>query len=106
MPRRVPTFKPRSCDVPVPQPLREDTDHRRFINGRAWRRCAKSYLRRHPCCVRCEARGELVAATEVHHTRGEDPEFLFDETTFEALCSRCHSQETRLQMNRAGSNRP
>jgi 5-methylcytosine-specific restriction endonuclease McrA len=95
---RVPTFKPVSS-VPMHGAKRKNTGWRKFINGQPWRRCAKSYLCRNPACVRCLKRGDLVQATNVHHQRGQDMEYAFDESTFEALCSRCHSQQTRQDMN-------
>jgi HNH endonuclease len=97
--KRVPTFRP--TRVASLQPRRNTTKWRAFINSPAWRRCARSYLRRHPACVWCEKRGDLVEATNVHHTRGQDMEHAFDEETFEALCSSCHSRQTRQDMNQA-----
>jgi hypothetical protein len=112
VPRKVPTFRPRSSvptyqpppSVPSYQPPRENTRHRAFINSPAWRKCSASYLRRHPCCADCEAEGELTPATETHHTRGQDPEYYFDESTFLALCHRHHSRRT-LEEQRHINNR-
>ncbi len=96
MPGRIPTFKRRS--VPTLQRPRDDSRWRRFINSPSWRKCAKSYLIRNPVCVRCFARGELTEASNVHHTKGQDMEHAFDESTFEALCVSCHSRQTRQDM--------
>lgn len=101
--RTVPTHKsPRPVGATRGDDHR-DTAWRRFINSRAWRACSAAYLARHPCCVRCLARGDLVEATQTHHTKGQDTEHAFDEDTFEALCSRCHSRETMVTMNEAKS---
>lgn len=95
---RVPTFR-RPTMVGVHK-ARRNTDHRRFINSRPWRKCAASYLTRHPYCVRClRDRDEMVPATQVHHTRGDDPEHYFDEDTFEGLCASCHSRQTMGDMH-------
>jgi hypothetical protein len=97
MPKRVSYYKPPGS--PTIAERRRESDQRRrddawraFINSPAWRRCAKSYLRRNPICVRCIASDVLTGAVIVHHTRGQDERYKFDESTFEALCARCHSQ--------------
>jgi 5-methylcytosine-specific restriction protein A len=92
MPKRIETF--RRPSVPKFEKPRDNTAHRRFINSPAWRRCSKSYLLRHPQCAPCWERGVLTPAVEVHHTRGQDPEFYFDESTFVPCCHSCHSRLT------------
>lgn len=106
MRRTVPTHRPGPAMQAASRGDRHnDTGWRRFINSRAWRACSRSYLERHPCCVRCLARGDLVQATQVHHARGQDAEHAFDDQTFESLCARCHGQETRGEMNRVARRR-
>jgi 5-methylcytosine-specific restriction protein A len=101
MPKKVPTFRPRGASlIPLHQAPRDNTAHRRFINSPAWRQCSKSYLRRNPACADCEAEGELTPATETHHTRGQDPEYYFEESTFLALCHRHHSKRTLEEQRR------
>lgn len=106
MRRRVPTHRPgastRPRAVPTAEPAGDhsDTAWRRFINGRAWRACSRNYLAKHPACVRCLQKGDLAQATQTHHTRGQDLESAFDESTFEALCGPCHSRQTRADQNR------
>ena len=71
---------------------------RAFINSVPWRKCAKSYLRSHPLCARCLADNRFVAATEIHHTRGQAEEFKFDHDFLEALCTSCHSTITLAEL--------
>ena len=90
---RISTFKRPS--VGTLRPKRDNTAWRRFINSPAWRAESKSFLRRHPACEECLKRDDLVPATEVHHTHGQDMEHAFDEDTLVALCRACHSRITR-----------
>lgn len=88
---RIPTFKRPS----VGNFKRENiTPWKRFLKKQAWVKCRASYLKRHPACVVCMERDELVPATEVHHTKGQDMEHAFNEDTFMALCKPCHSRIT------------
>jgi hypothetical protein len=103
VPSKVPTYRPTWMKPVTPRP-RENTEWRQFINSPAWRRCSKSFLASHPLCSDCQTRNRLVAATQTHHTRGDDMEFAFDESTFVALCRECHSRITRGDMNRSRSN--
>ncbi len=94
----VPNHRPASA-VPTHQPARDNTEWRKFINSRAWRRCAKSFLARNPLCVECMKTDVLTAATQAHHTRGQDMEYAFDESCLRALCSAHHSAITRRDQN-------
>jgi 5-methylcytosine-specific restriction endonuclease McrA len=111
MPKRVTTYRPPASNVPTAvmpsasPPPRDNTAWRRFINSPQWRRCAKSYLRRHAYCVQCWARGELVAASIVHHTIANSFEHAFDEDTLEALCSSCHSHHHAAESREAKDQR-
>jgi hypothetical protein len=98
MPWKVPTHRP-GGSVPMVSTIRDDTEWRRFINSRAWRRCAKSYLNRNPACVECLKSNVLTPATDVHHTKGQDMEYAFAEETFAALCHPHHSAITRRDQN-------
>lgn len=37
--------------------------------GREWQKTGKFFLKRHPWCVRCKAKGRLVSATVVGHVQ-------------------------------------
>jgi hypothetical protein len=102
MPSRVPSHRPEWMKIPTAQPRRDNgpcSEWADFINSRLWRRCSKSYLARNPLCVECKKANRLEPATQTHHTRGHDPEYRLDESTFMALCQRCHSSITMADMN-------
>lgn len=61
-----------------------------------WEKRRLLYLRKHPLCVVCEAKGLVVPATEVDHIvphRG-DAALFDDEGNWQALCKSCHSRKT------------
>ena len=57
----------------------------------AWRRRRVWYLRRHPLCERCAAKGQVVIAILVHH-RDHNPHNNAAEN-LESLCVACHEEE-------------
>ena len=93
MPDRVSTHRPRASSVPVRQPPRNDTAWRQFINSRVWRACSQSYLMANPLCVRCKARGLIVAAG-IYHTEGQSEEHKYDWATLEG-CVQAVTRERR-----------
>jgi 5-methylcytosine-specific restriction enzyme A len=103
MPGKITYYRRPVSPVPIRQPARQtDAGAEQwadFINSRLWRKCSKSYLARNPLCIECRKANRLTAATQTHHTRGHDPEFRLDESTFAALCQACHSAITRTDMN-------
>jgi 5-methylcytosine-specific restriction enzyme A len=72
--------------------------------GSRWRTLRARYLRQHPLCVMCEARGYTVAAHVVDHiVRHEgtrDPKF-WAWSNLQALCARCHNS-VKQQLDRKG----
>ncbi len=99
MAHRVPTYRP------VPRPIREVSSRRNaspFYSRRAWRgsdRChgvRQLKLSTNPLCEDCQARGQLTAATQVHHkiAVGEDISLALEMTNLVSLCSSCHSRLT------------
>jgi 5-methylcytosine-specific restriction protein A len=100
----------RSCLQPYCTRLAERNgyclEHARQVTGKRsrheagydydWVKFRRSYLMRHPLCVRCQARGRVTAAAEIHHRRvlRDYPELRFEEENLEALCKSCHSRET------------
>jgi 5-methylcytosine-specific restriction protein A len=58
-----------------------------------WRRLRKAFLQQHPLCRRCEARGQVQPAEQVHHTIpiSQDPSQRLDWGNLEPLCSACHT---------------
>ncbi|MCD7752247.1 MAG: HNH endonuclease [Lachnospiraceae bacterium] len=64
-----------------------------------WRKARAAYLRSHPLCVRCMAKGLYVKATVVDHIiphRG-DSELFWDTTNWQALCKHCHDSKTMTE---------
>jgi 5-methylcytosine-specific restriction enzyme A len=64
-----------------------------FYTSSRWRWFRAWYLRQHPLCERCQAAGEAVPATVVHHiielsAGGAE----CDPDNVQALCARCHNQ--------------
>jgi 5-methylcytosine-specific restriction protein A len=64
--------------------------------GPRWRRARAAYLKRHPLCVRCQAKGRIEPATTVDHIvphRG-DQHLFWGEANWAALCKPCHDAKT------------
>ena len=60
--------------------------------GRRWQGYRERYLREHPLCVMCQARGEIVAASVVDHIEPHkgDHRLFWKPENHQALCKRCH----------------
>jgi 5-methylcytosine-specific restriction protein A len=103
MPDAIPNYRPRWLPSKEERRAlydrsRSNDEWRRFINSTPWRRCSKSFLAGNPLCVHCLKDNRLAAATQTHHTKGQDMEFAFDESTFEAVCVPCHSRITLAEI--------
>ena len=64
--------------------------------GWKWQKAREEFLRKHPLCVECEARGHVVRASVVDHKvphRG-DPGLFWDETNWQPLCDPHHNEKT------------
>jgi 5-methylcytosine-specific restriction enzyme A len=68
--------------------------HRDIYATKRWAITRRRKLTMNPICERCNS--EL--ATEVHHANGYDEPHAL--SGLEALCSRCHSRETRREQLR------
>lgn len=58
-----------------------------------WQQRSKAFLRRHPLCVMCKARGRTVEATVVDHVtphRGDLALFWDELGNWQSLCKPCH----------------
>jgi 5-methylcytosine-specific restriction enzyme A len=98
MPKRPPTFRPKGQSR-AEQQKRYDTQRKskpdgNFYSSRGWRQFRASYMARHPNCVRCQAKGTVTPATQLHHRipRKQSPELTYVESNLEALCTPCHSR--------------
>lgn len=82
--------------------------YRRWYNLARWKHpqygVRARQLAEHPICQRCEARDEIVPATEVHHNpphRGDEQRFWHG--PFESLCKPCHDIDARQEEQRGYS---
>lgn len=74
---------------------RRSEPERAFYKSVAWQRTREAYLRAHPLCCACEAKGLTVAARAVDHivpikSGGE----RLDWRNLQALCIPCHNRKT------------
>ncbi|WP_226578191.1 HNH endonuclease [Acuticoccus sediminis] len=79
---------------------------RRWYKLAVWQRLRDTQLSRQPLCERHLARGEVVAATVVHHRaphRG-DWDLFVDPANHESLCAPCHDAEAQAEERRGYSN--
>ena len=77
--------------------LRGGADARGYNNR--WRQERKAFLEQHPLCVECLKEGRYEKATDVDHIiahRG-DPVLFWDESNWQPLCHRHHSEKTRRE---------
>ena len=67
--------------------------------GSRWRKARKRYLEAHPLCVACMKEGRYVKATDVDHITAHrgDPVLFWDESNWQALCNKHHSEKTRRE---------
>jgi 5-methylcytosine-specific restriction enzyme A len=68
----------------------------RLYDTARWKKARALFLREHPHCKRCAARGKQTVAVAVDHIQrhDNDPELFFDESNWQGLCVSCHSEKT------------
>lgn len=73
---------------------------------RAWAAARARYLREHPLCVHCLAKGRTTPARVVDHIRPHrgDQQLFWDESNWQSLCDytspfNCHGTKTSLEAN-------
>lgn len=82
--------------------LREDQRPSAAARGYGWRwqRTANGFLRKHPLCVHCRAKGRTTIARCVDHIEpvsgAHDPKFWVREN-WQPLCISCHSRKTMTE---------
>ena len=63
-----------------------------------WARFRRAYLRKHPLCRHCEAKGLIVPADELDHVvplhRGGS---MWAKSNIQPLCKPCHESKTRRE---------
>jgi 5-methylcytosine-specific restriction protein A len=86
---------------------RFDAEHG-FYRTAAWRATRAAYLRAHPLCCKCTARGRRVTARVVDHVVPiKDGGARFDWDNLQALCVACHNSKTATETHaRAASAQP
>lgn len=78
--------------------MAKDKEYQKLIHTSRWLKLRKAVLTAHPLCQDCEERGEITAATEVHHVRPveevlshtERRQRMYDIHNLRALCHDCH----------------
>ena len=70
-----------------------------FYKGKRWQRERNIYIKEHPFCERCLAKGIYVPADIVHHkkylndTTAKDASIALNFDNLESLCATCHNNE-------------
>ena len=85
-----------------------DTE-RGFYQSAAWRAVRAAFLREHPLCAHCTARGRVVAAVVVDHVVPiKDGGARFDTRNCQALCISDHNAKSALEraLRNRGSRGP
>jgi 5-methylcytosine-specific restriction protein A len=75
--------------------------------GAKWEKARLDYLRAHPLCVHCLARGVITASTVVDHIephRG-NKELFWDSANWQALCDPDHNRKTATEDGGFGNPR-
>ena len=66
-----------------------------FYQSRQWRSVRAAFLREHPLCGACGAKGSLVPARVVDHVQPiKDGGARFDTANLQSLCVSCHNRKT------------
>ena len=76
---------------------------KRLYDNVRWRKARLAFLREHPLCAICEARGIVEAASVVDHiVAHKGNEVLFwDRSNWQALSGRCHSAHKQMLEKRS-----
>jgi 5-methylcytosine-specific restriction protein A len=85
---------------------RRPSAHRRGY-GKRWQAAAHAWLRAHPLCMTCEARGVVRAATQVDHRLAAQPGsvLFWDPGNWQGLCAGCHARKTAREDGGFGNPR-
>lgn len=75
--------------------------------GYKWQQARAGFLARHPLCIKCQARGLVVVATDVDHIEPHkgDMALFWDRSNWQALCGPCHSTKTASEDGGFGNTR-
>lgn len=75
--------------------------------GYKWQQARAGFLAKHRLCVKCQARGLVVVATDVDHIEPHkgDMVVFWDRSNWQALCASCHSTKTAGEDGGFGNSR-
>lgn len=75
--------------------------------GYKWQQARAGFLAKHPLCIKCQARGLVVVATDVDHIEPHkgDMAVFWDTSNWQALCGPCHSTKTAAEDGGFGNAR-
>lgn len=61
-----------------------------------WQQASKGFLKKHPLCAMCEAKGIIKAAQVVDHIKPHkgDQTLFWDRKNWQPLCKQCHDRKT------------
>ena len=76
-------------------------DWSKYYGSKLWHSLRNSYIREHPLCEECLAKGIVTPAEHVHHitpfsqgaTAEERWDLLLDESNLQSLCMACHKEK-------------
>jgi 5-methylcytosine-specific restriction protein A len=70
------------------------------IRGRKLQQIRSAYLRAHPLCVMCLAKGALTAATQLDHIKALVNGGTNEGANYQGLCDPCHVEKTAADLGR------
>lgn len=70
--------------------------------GARWQALRADFLRRHPLCRSCEAKGRVKPANEVDHIKPRAQGGSDADENLQSLCKPCHSRKTAQTTHRVG----
>jgi 5-methylcytosine-specific restriction protein A len=75
-----------------------------------WNKLRNAYIQEHPICERCEAKGHITEAKEVHHIepfQGIDDPLRMDPNNLFSVCPSCHRKlEHERRRNNTHGQKP
>lgn len=64
------------------------------VRGRKWMSIRARWLREHPLCVMCDAKGFVRPANRLDHVLPLIDGGRDDESNYQSLCATCHDEKT------------
>ncbi len=86
------------CEEHKPKDTRPTANKRGYDHN--WSKYRFQYLKQHPLCVMCLAKGKYISATVIDHIKpvenGQADLLFWESSNHQALCRDCHSYKTRV----------